>query len=220
MTLPLFLLTQRAFNLVETSNDSVKTVPEKCSLVKAVSYLILQICGIPLIIVSSPLQIRKFLRMRSGRLTCCVSSWSPPAATGLGAGCHSGWRSDSGMPSPFSLFSPLNRFGQSFTTEKETRMCPSVHVDVTVIIPPWYSAGGDEAVGMCPPTHWGRGFRRTPLHALPVRHPRASHLDAYFRQKDKTNKQTPHNLQTRPLQSRPTYSRLLVPKSERKDIWL
>lgn len=39
-----------------------------------------------------------------------------------------------------------------------------------------------------PPTHWGRDFGQTPLHALPVRHPRASHLDAYWRQKDKTKK--------------------------------
>lgn len=52
-----------------------------------------------------------------------------------------------------------------------------------------------------PPTHWGRDFGQTPLHALPVRHPRDSHLDAYWRQKDKTNKETPHNLQTRPYQS-------------------
>lgn len=46
--------------------DSVKPVPEKWSLVKGHIILNTSDSGLPLIIVSSPLEIWKFLRMRAG----------------------------------------------------------------------------------------------------------------------------------------------------------
>lgn len=54
---------------------------------------------------------------------------------------------------------------------------------------------------------------RRGLHSLPVSNPRSSHVDAYLRQK---NNKTNHNLQTGLSKSRPLYSRLSVPKSEKK----